>query len=140
MGSIDLTLRGRAKAETQMVDTCEIDRPGEAVTDPDTGVVTNTSTRIYPTPQQIAAGNPGKCKVQSKDSATANPEAGEATFTVVSRQVHIPANAADVQDGDVITMKTSELNLFTVGKQYRVSGFTPDTFDTAFRLPVKEIL
>ena len=123
-----------------MVDTCEIDRPGDTVTDPETGHVTTTSTRIYPTQQHLAAGNPGKCKVQSKDSATANPEAGEATFTVVSRQVHIPANSADVRDGDVVTLTASLLNDFTVGKQYRVDGFTPDSFDTATRMPVKEIL
>ena len=35
---------------------------------------------------------------------------------------------------------TVRVHMFTVGKQYRVSGFTPDTFDTAARLPVKEIL
>lgn len=140
MTAVDATLRGREAAESLMLDACTITRPGDPVTDPDTGEVTNTSTRIYPTPEQIAAGNPGKCKVQSKDSAVANPEAGEATFTVVSRQVHIPANSVDVQDGDVVTITASLLNAFTVGKQYRISGFTPDTFDTAFRLPVKEIL
>jgi hypothetical protein len=112
-----------------MVDQCTITRPGEPVTDPDTGNVTNTPEAVYE----------GRCKVQSKDSATASPEAGEHTFTVVSRQVHIPANAADVQDGDVVTITASLLNVFTVGKQYRVAGFTPDSFDTAARLPVKEM-
>jgi len=120
-------LAGRREAESLMVEACTITRPGTPVTDPDTGEVTNTATTVYE----------GKCKVQSKDSATANPEAGEATFTVVSRQVHIPANSADVQDGDVVTITASRLNAFTVGKQYRVSGFEPDSFDTAFRLPVK---
>jgi hypothetical protein len=110
-----------------MLDACTITRPGEPTTDPDTGAVTNTATTVYT----------GKCKVQSKDSATSNPKAGGATFTVVSRQVHIPANAADVQDGDVVTITASLLNAFTVGKQYRVDGFEPDSFDTAFRLPVK---
>lgn len=123
-------LEGRREAESLMLDACTITRPGEVVTDPNTGDVTNTSTTVYS----------GKCKVQSKDSATASPEAGEASFTVVSRQVHIPANAADVRDGDVVTITAARLNAFTVGKQYRVSGFTPDTFDTAARLPVKEIL
>ena len=120
----------REQAESLMLDTCTITRPGPPATDPNTGDVTNTPTTVYT----------GKCKVQSKDSATATPEAGEHTFTVVSRQVHIPANAADVQDGDVVTLTASRLNAFTVGKQYRVSGFTPDSFDTAARLPVKEIL
>lgn len=120
----------REQADSTMLDTCTITRPGAPVTDPNTGDVTNTPTTVYT----------GKCKVQSKDSATANPEAGEHTFTVVSRQVHIPANSADVQDGDVVTLTASRLNAFTVGKQYRVEGFTPDSFDTAARLPVKEIL
>jgi hypothetical protein len=120
----------RHEANSLMLDECTITRPGEPVTDPDTGDVTNSAETVYA----------GKCKVQSKDSATSSPEAGEHTFTVVSRQVHIPANAADVRDGDVVTITTSRLNAFTVGKQYRVSGFTPDTFETAARLPVKEIL
>lgn len=133
-----LTLRGRVAAEAQMVDTCTIDRPGAAVTDLDTGEVTTTSSRVYPTPEQIAAGNAGKCKVQSRRSlSVANPEAGGAAFAVVSREIHIPMNAADVQDGDVVTLTASKLNLFVVGKQYRVEGFEPDTFDTAARLPVK---
>lgn len=130
MSALDATLRGREAAESLMLDTCMITRPGTPVTDPISGDVTNTPITVYS----------GKCKVQSKDSATSNPEAGEATFTVVSRQVHIPANAADVKDGDVVTITASRLNAFTVGKQYRVAGFTPDSFDTAARMPVKEIL
>jgi len=123
-------LAGRIAAESLMLDTCTIQRPGAPVTDPDTGNVTSGLTPVYS----------GKCKVQSKDSATATPEAGGAVFTVVSRQVHIPANAADVRDGDVVTITASALNAFTVGKQYRVSGYTPDSLETACRLPVKENL
>lgn len=113
-----------------MIDTCRITRGGGVVTDPETGEVTNTRTEVYT----------GKCKVQSKYGSTANPDAGGASFTVVSRQVHIPANVADVRDGDEVTITASALNAFTVGKVYRVEGFTPDTFDTAARLPVKENL
>jgi len=130
MSAIIALLRGRARAEEQMIDKCRITRPGESVTDPDTGDVTSSAEPVYE----------GKCKVQSKDSATAHPEAGGAVFTVVSRQVHIPANAADVRDGDEVEITESTLNIFTVGKVYRVDGFTPDTYETACRLPVKEIL
>jgi hypothetical protein len=112
-----------------MIDECIITDPGGSVTDPETGAVTRQSVTVYE----------GKCKVQSKDSATANPTSGERLLTVVSRQVHIPANAADVKDGHVVRITKSALNLFTVGKKYRVSGFTPDTYDTAARLPVKEV-
>lgn len=123
-------LAGRVEAEALMLDSCTVERPGEPVTDPDTGEVTPSMSPVYA----------GRCKVQSKDSSVATPDAGGASFTVVSRQVHIPANSADVRDGDVVTITASLLNAFTVGKQYRVEGFTPDTFDTASRLPVKEML
>lgn len=140
MSAVQAVLRGRVAAEALMVDTCTITRgSGELVTDPETGVVTAVGTPVYPTDAHIAAGNNGKCKVQSKDSATSSPDAGGHSFVVVSRQVHIPANAADVKDGDVVTITASLLNDFTVGKQYRVDGFTPDSFDTAARIPVKEV-
>lgn len=120
----------RANAEALMVDACRITSVGEPVTDNDTGNVTTTRTTVYE----------GKCKVQSKDSAVSNPEAGGATFTVVSRQVHIPVNAAEILDGYEVEITASLLNSFTVGKVYLVHGFTPDSFDTAFRIPVKENL
>ena len=116
----------RTQAESLMVDACTIERPGEPVTDPDGNVTTGT-TLVYS----------GKCKVQSKDSLVSTPDSAGASFVVVSRQVHIPAGAADVQDGDVVTVTASLLNPFGVGKQYRVEGFEPDTYDTAARLPVK---
>jgi len=118
----------RAAAESLMLDACTITRPGEPVTDPDTGEVTNTATEVYS----------GKCKVQSKDSSTSSPEAGGHSFTVVSRQVHIPAGSADVLDDDVVTITAATLSQL-VGKVYRADGFTPDSYDTAFRLPVKEV-
>ena len=121
----------RAAAESRMVDECVIRRPGATVTDPETGDVTSEpGAEVYA----------GKCEVQTRDTMAASPEAGEHTFTVVARVVKIPANAADVRDGDVVKLTASRLNSFTVGKEYRVDGFTPDTFETAARLPVKEIL
>lgn len=121
---------GRRAAERKMIDQCVITRAtGELVTDPDSGEVTETRTPIYS----------GKCEVASKNSSTAEPEAGGHEFTEVSRQVKIPANAVEVRDGDVVKMTASRLNAFTVGKEYRVDGYTPDTYDTAARLPVKEL-
>ena len=117
----------RAAAESLMVDACTIERPGEPVTDPETGNVTPSMTPVYS----------GKCKVASKDSSVATPDVAGASFVVVSRQVHVPAGVADIRDGDVVTVTASLLNPFGVGKQYRVEGFEPDSFDTAARLPVK---
>ncbi|MEV7606115.1 DUF6093 family protein [Paenarthrobacter sp. NPDC089322] len=124
----DVLAMGRAAAESLMLDACTITRPGEPITDPDTGVVTNGSTLVYA----------GRCKVQSKDSSVSSPEAGGHSFTVVSRQVHVPAESADVRDDDVVTI-TAARTPQLVGKVYRVDGFTPDSFDTAFRLPVREV-
>ena len=129
MRAVDLLLRGRLAAEALMLDACTITRLGEPVTDAD-GNVTDSTTPVYE----------GRCKVQSKDTSTSTPDAAGATFTVVSRQVHIPADDnLVVKDGDVVTI-TAAAQAIRVGKQYRVEGFTPDTFDTAFRLPVKENL
>jgi len=130
MSAADAVLAGRREAEALMVDTCRITSGGDVVTDPDTGAVTRERTTVYE----------GPCKVQSRATEATNPEAGGATFTVVSRQVHIPANAAEILDGYEVEITASLLNAFTVGKVYRVEGFTPDTYDTAARLPVKEIL
>lgn len=130
MSAESLALRGRLAAEALMIDACRITRGGDVVTDPDTGAVTRPRTEVYA----------GKCQVQSKGLAAATPNAGGATFTVVPSVIKIPANAAQVRDGDEVEVTASKLNTFTVGKVYRVEGFTPDTFDTAFRLPVKENL
>ena len=113
-----------------MVDTCRITSGGDVVTDPETGKVTRERTTLYE----------GKCEVKTKALAASTPEAAEATFTVVSSVIKIPANAANVRDGHEVEITGSLLNSFTVGKVYRVEGFTPDSYDTAFRLPVKENL
>lgn len=130
MNAVRALQRGRARAESLMIDTCTITRrSGQLATDPVTGKTTAVSIPVYT----------GKCKVQSKNGSTASPEAGEHSYTVVSRQVHIPANAADVKDGDLVTITASALNDYSVGKKYVVEGFTPDSYDTAARLPVKEL-
>ena len=128
MSAAEVLGLGRSAAESLMLDSCTIARPGEPVTDNGTGEVVTPSVPVYA----------GKCKVQSKDSSVSSPEAGGHSFTVVSRQVHIPAGSADVRDGDVITITAATLTQL-VGKVYRVDGFTPDSYDTAFRIPVKEV-
>lgn len=119
----------RAQAEAMMVDECIIRRgSAEPVIDPDTGAVTDgVGATVYE----------GKCQVQSSTTVAASPDAGGHSFVEVSRVVKIPANAADVRDDDVVEMTASLLNVFAVGKKYRVEGFAPDTYDTAAKLPVK---
>ncbi|WP_458116973.1 DUF6093 family protein [Arthrobacter sp. D2-10] len=119
--------RRRKAAERLMVDKCTISREtGESVFNPQTGGYDTVSAPVYS----------GKCKVQSQRSTAATPEAGEAQFTVVRREVHVPAGT-DVQDGDLIEITESELTPVLVDRVFRVEGFVPDSFDTAFRLPVE---
>lgn len=130
MSAVSAILMGRRAAERKMVDTCTITRrTGQVVTDPVTGKVTAESIVVYQ----------GKCEVQSKNSSTSSPEAGEHQFTVVSRQVRIPMGKAVIIDDDLVTLDASRLAPELAGKQYRVEGYTPDSFDTAARLPVKEL-
>lgn len=131
MSAAAALLDGRRVAEALMVDECIIRRgDGEPVIDENTGAVTDgVGATVYE----------GKCQVQSRTTVAASPDAGGHSFVEVSRLVKIPANAADVRDDDVVEMTASLLNAFTVGKRYRVEGFTPDTYDTAARLPVKEM-
>lgn len=126
--AVDVLMRGRAAAEALMLDACTITRPSGTTVDPETGEIIPNHATIYT----------GKCKVQSREGQASSPEAGEAAFTVVSRQVHIPAQAVEILDGDVVTVTASTLAPFLVGRKYRVAGWSPDSYDTADRLPVEE--
>lgn len=128
MAALTAVLRGRRAAERLMVDSCVIERPAGTTVNDETGDIVPNYDPVYD----------GKCKVQSREGRATNPEAGEAVFTVVSRQVHIPAQVVEVRDGDVITLTGSKLAPFLVGRKYRVAGWSPDSFDTADRLPVEE--
>ena len=125
-------MRGRAAAERLMVDTCIIRRgASEPVIDEDTGAVTEGSRAVV---------YEGKCKVQSRSTVSTSPDAGGHSFVVVAREIHIPMDdAGNVRDDDAVELTSSRFNGFTVGKEYRVEGFTPDSFDTAARLPVTEM-
>jgi hypothetical protein len=122
-----------------MIDTCEVSRPGDVVTDPETGNVTNTPTRIYPTPEQLAAGNPGRCKVQQTVSQASNPVAGEHSFTVQDSRVDFPVDAGPFKVGDVVTMTASVLDPQLVGRTFRVDELFHKSYATAQRTRVKEV-
>lgn len=119
--------RRRKAAERLMVDSCEVRRGnGEPVFNPETGQYESAGALSYT----------GRCKVQSIRPQAATPEAGGAVFTVVGSEVHVPAGT-DIQDGDVVKITASALSPSLVGVELRVQGFIPDTWDTAYRAPVK---
>lgn len=124
-----LLLRGRAAAERLMVDECDVSTPGAAVTDPATGVVTNTGTPVYT----------GACKFQQTQSQAANPEAGGHQFTVQGTQLHLPVGVGPVAVGDVVRCTRSKFNPALVGNLYRVVEVFEKSFSTAQRLRVEEV-
>ena len=121
---------GRALAESLMVDTCRIERPGESVTDPESGVVSPSFTLVYE----------GPCKVQQTLAQSSTAEAGGAVYTVQDTAVHIPVGVGPVAPGDRATMLTGVYNPALVGNVYRVTDLYEKSLQTAQRLRVEELL
>lgn len=119
---------GRIAAESLMVDTCIIDRPGEPVTDDD-GVVSPSYTPVYS----------GPCKVQQTLAQSSSPEAGGAVFTVQGARVDLPVGVGPVATGDRVRMVTAASNPDLVGNVYRLVELFEKSWQTAQRTRVEEL-
>lgn len=119
----------QAQAESQMVDTCIIDRPGEPVTDPDSGAVTPSHTLVYE----------GKCKVQQTLAQSSSKEAGGAVFNVQTSRLDLPIGVGPIQAGDRVRMTAARFNPALVGNLYRVKELFEKSWPTAQRIPVEEL-
>jgi hypothetical protein len=129
MSAESAVLRGRAKAEALMFDSCVVTRPGAPVTDPDTGAVTPSLSRIYE----------GKCKVQQTIAQSSNPTAGGHLFTVQSTRWDTPVSAGPFAVNDVVTMTGAVLDPQLVGRVYRVVELFHKSGATAQRVRVEEV-
>lgn len=121
-------LESRADAESLMLDTCTIVRPGETVTDPETDEVTTPGPTVYT----------GKAKVQTYEAQESNPEAGGATMTVQRYTLHIPVGLYAPEVGDVATITAAAADANLVGRKYRVVALLHKSLATAYRLGVEE--
>lgn len=135
MSAADAVLAGRREAEALMLDTCIVHRPGEPVTDPETGAVTDSMTLIYgpDSPEE------GKCKVQQTISQASNPSAGGHQFTVQDSRVDFPVSAGPLLVDDVVTITASALDPQLTGRTFRVVELFHKSFATAQRTRVEEI-
>lgn len=129
MSLTSLVLRGRAKSESTMLDTCTVHRPTGTVTDPVTGNVTPSSTPIYE----------GKCKVQATQAQASNPVAGGHAFTVEDLEWQAPIGAGPFKVNDVITQTAAPLDPHLVGTVYRITSLARKTAKTAQRFRVEVI-
>jgi len=123
-------LAGRREAEALMVDACTVSRPGDPVTDPDTGEVTPSSTPVYS----------GPCKVQQTISQASTPSAGGHQFTVQDSRVDFPVSAGPLMVDDVVTVTASVLDPQLAGSVFRVVELFHKSFATAQRTRVSELV
>lgn len=126
MSARTIAARGRAAAESLMLDSCTIRRPGgwERVDGHDVPKFVTVYT--------------GKAKVQANTEVQASAqEVGGALITQTTRRVDIPVSAPEVQPGDLVDI-TASLDPQLVGKTFRVTSPFGKTYATAQRLEVKE--
>lgn len=123
-----LLLKGCIAAESLMVDTCVIDRPGEPVADGD-GVVSPSYTPVYV----------GPCKVQQTLAQSSSPEAGGAVFTVQTSRLDLPVGVGPIETGDRVRIVTAAHDPALVGSLYRVKELFKKSWKTAQRIPVEEL-
>jgi hypothetical protein len=112
-----------------MIDTCDVTRPGDPVTDPETGNVTPGSTFVYS----------GPCKVQQTISQASNPSAGGHSFTVQDSRVDFPVAAGPLMVDDVVTITASVLDPQLAGSTYRVVELFHKSMATAQRTRVEQV-
>lgn len=118
----------RAQAESLMVDTCTITRPGEPTTDPDTGEVVTPAPVVYA----------GRCKVQAGAVQERTDDVGQSVQTTQRYAVHVPVGAYEPAVGDVVTITIATQDANLVGRRHRVTALLHKSLATAYRLAVDE--
>lgn len=132
--SASFLAKARANAECLMTDRCIVTRPGESVTDPDTGLPTTGIEHVYE----------GSCKVQTSGGLASEQTEGSAAQAmgavslVWSLYVHFPYGTPGLRAGDVVEV-TESANPLLAGRRFRlVSPQSEKTHATACRWNVKE--
>lgn len=119
--------RGRVAAEALMIDACDIVRPTSESTSG--GIVTPTTSAVYS----------GKCRIQVKQESGGGRTVGEAYLIVQRLELQLPITAAELAEGDLVTMTASALDPQLVGKTYAVQDVVRKTHLTARRATVLEV-
>lgn len=132
--SASFLAKARANAECLMTDRCIVTRPGESVTDPDTGLPNAGKEKVYE----------GSCKVQTSGGLASEQTEGSAAQNmgaislVWSLYMHFPYNTSGLCAGDVVEI-TDSANPLLSGRRFRlVSPQSEKSHTTACRWNVKE--
>ncbi len=129
MSAATALARGRAAAETLMVDSATITRSAAGFTNPDTGEQASTITTIYT----------GKCRIQQRVPGGVRPgDAGEAYDLMLSIELQIPMSVTGVQVGDIVTVTACAHDPDLPGRRFLVRELAHKTHATARRIGLEE--
>lgn len=117
----------RAAAESLMVDSCTVFRPGGGgwVKDPETG---------YEVPDEGSEVYAGPCKVQTYEAFESKRDVGAATVVLQRYTIHVPVGTGPFEIGDVVTVAAR----VHPARSFRVAGLHEKSLQTAQRLLVDE--
>jgi hypothetical protein len=124
----NLLARGRARAESLMVDSCVIRRRTGSTVDPDTGAEVPTYTQVYE----------GKCRIQFRGLATESPTSGQQRVDLLTTEIQLPITVTDIAVNDVVEI-TASLDPDLPGRLLRINNRMHKTHATARRMSVEEI-
>lgn len=131
MSSETVLARGRALAESLMVDTCTVRRITGQATDPNTGEVVNVYDPLY-------TGQ--KCRVQSRGNWGERKVLGQAGIVELTIEVQLPVSVTGLQattDEVVITASAHDADL--VGRVFLLRDIVSKTHGTAHRFMGTEV-
>lgn len=129
MSAASVLAAGRRAAELLMVDECTIGRVTGQSTDPDTGVITDTTAEQYA----------GRCRVQQRTASAGERDVGEATVLLLRLEVHVPMTVTGLRVDDVVTITASAHDPDLPGRRFRIRELAHKSHATARRLGCEEL-
>lgn len=130
MSALGVTLRGRRRAESLMVDACVVrGKSTFGAMDDDTGLKVETVGAVV---------YEGRCKIQTYEAHESTPASGQHVWSVQRYTIHLLATV-EVTVDCMVTVTASVLDEHLVGRRYRVAAFLHKSLATANRLAVDEV-
>lgn len=116
----------RPEAESRMVDTCTVQRPGETTPDPLTGADVTAYTPVYS----------GRCELKAANLQAHEAESATSQVTVQTFTLKVPNAAPALLPGDLVTFAADTFTPRLRNMKARVDGVHVGSFTTAQRVPV----
>ncbi len=119
----------RAQAESLMVDTVTIVRPGATITDPETGQVSTLGLTVYQ----------GAARWKPATTASLADAVGTAQLVTTPGALHLPVGTYQPEPGDVATCTGCQLDPAQVGRKVRLAARFGGTQVTQYRIAFEEV-